>query len=303
MRRTKMKFRQKRMKLNHMNAFDYINYFFMAILLFITLYPLYYCVIVSISNGSAVVQGKVIMYPIGFSLDSYRIVFRNDQILLSYSNTLKYTTVGTIINILMTTMCAYPLSRQHLKGRHVLNVFILITMFISGGMIPLYLQVKRLDLIDKIWSVVLPGAINTYYMIIMRTFFSSIPEELHEAAHIDGASQIKTLTNIVLPLSKTIIATLILFYAVAHWNGYLSALLYLNTSSKFPLQIVLRNMVIDSNLASMTSSNAASSTESLVTESKLKYSIVIISILPMLIIYPIVQKYFTKGVMIGSVKG
>ena len=290
--------------MKRMNGFDYLNYLVMFLILVLMVYPLYYCAIVSISSGVAVTRGEVLWRPVGFDLTAYKVVFGNEQILRAYGNTIYYTALGTLINIAMTALCAYPLSRPQLKGRKAINFLLMLTMFVSGGMIPMYLQVKALGLLDTVWAIVLPGAISTYNMIIMRTFFASIPEELHEAAQIDGASPFQTFLRIILPLSQTIMATLVLFYAVGHWNGYLSALLYLTDSRKMPLQMVIRKMVIDSDIASMTTANAASSSaETLITESKLKYAIVMISILPMIVVYPFLQKYFVNGVMIGSVKG
>ena len=290
--------------MKRMNWFDYLNDLVMFLILVLMIYPLYYCAIVSISNGVAVTRGEVLWRPVGFDLTAYKVVFGNGQILRAYGNTLYYTALGTLINIAMTALCAYPLSRPQLKGRKAINFLLMLTMFVSGGMIPMYLQVKALGLLDTVWAIVLPGAISTYNMIIMRTFFYSIPQELNEAAQIDGASPFQTFLRIILPLSQTIMATLVLFYAVGHWNGYLSALLYLTDSRKMPLQMVIRKMVIDSDIASMTTANAASSSaETLITESKLKYAIVMISILPMLVVYPFLQKYFVNGVMIGSVKG
>lgn len=290
----------KHNKIAHMNAFDYLNYLFMLLILFLMLFPLYYCLIVSVSDGSAVIRGDVVFAPKGFDLNAYKAVFDNPQILRSYGNTLLYTLVGTAINIFLTALCAYPLCRPRLRGRRVFNALFLVTMFINGGTIPLYLQVKSLHLMDTIWAIVLPTGINTYNMIIMRTFFSSIPEDLHEAAEIDGASQFQTFVRVILPLSETILATLVLFYAVAHWNSYMPALLYLNSADKMPLQMTIRKMVVDSDIASMTTSG---SSESLLSENKIKYAVVIISVLPMLVIYPFLQRYFVKGVMIGSVKG
>ena len=286
------------------NAFDWLNYMCMGLLIVLMVFPLYYCGIVSISDGMAVIRGDVIWRPVGFDLTAYKVVFRNSQILRSYLNTICYTVLGTAVNLVMTALCAYPLSRPHLKGRKFFNFAFLLTMFITGGMIPMYLQVKALNMLDTIWAIILPGAISTYNMIIMRTFFGSIPEDLHEAAQIDGASQIQTFLTVIIPLSKTILVTLLLFYAVSHWNSYLSALLYLQDSQKMPLQMIIRKMVIDSDIASMTTANSASaSSETLITESKLKYAIVMISIIPMLIAYPVLQKHFVSGVMIGSVKG
>lgn len=286
------------------SAFDRMNYVWMGLLIILMIFPLYYCGIVSISDGMAVIRGDVIWRPVGFDLTAYKAVFSNSQILRSYLNTICYTALGTTINLIMTALCAYPLSRPHLKGRKLFNFAFLLTMFINGGMIPMYLQVKALHMLDTIWAIVLPAAISTYNMIIMRTFFGSIPEDLHEAAQIDGASQMQTFLTIIVPLSKTIIVTLLLFYAVSHWNSYLSALLYLQDSRKMPLQMVIRKMVIDSDVASMTTANSASaSSETLITESKLKYAIVMISVLPMLVAYPLLQKHFVSGVMIGSLKG
>lgn len=295
---------QKTKSLNRLNWFDYLNYFLMFLIVVITIYPLYYCAIVSISDGAAVVRGDVIWRPIGFDAKAYDVVFGNDQILGAYANTIYYTALGTVINIVMTAFCAYPLSRPKLKGRKTLNFLCMLTMFISGGMIPMYLQIKSLNLLDTTWAIVLPGAISTYNMIIMRTFFASIPEELHEAAEIDGASQFQVFRRIILPLSQTIMATLVLFYAVGHWNSFMSALLYLEDQNRMPLQIIIRKMVIDSDLASMTTANSSSaSSETLLSENKIKYAIVMISVLPMVVIYPFLQRYFVKGVMIGAVKG
>lgn len=300
-----MKTNIKKHVLNQMDWFDYLNYLIMLFVIICTIFPLYYCAIVSISSGAAVTRGEVVFAPIGFNITAYKVVFSNSQFLRSYGNTILYTFLGTAINIALTILCAYPLSRPNLKGRKVLNYLFMLTMFVNGGMIPMYLQVKSLGMLDTIWSIVLPGAISTYNMIIMRSFFSSIPEEMHEAAEIDGADHFQVLFQVVIPLSQTILATLILFYAVGHWNSYLSALLYLSDPKKMPLQMVIRKMVIDSDIANMTTANASSSsgTDTLLTENKLKYAIVIVSVLPMILIYPFLQKYFVKGVMIGGVKG
>lgn len=269
-----MKAISKKSALNRMDWFDFLNYFIMLLVIVCTVFPLYYCAIVSISNGAAVTKGEVVFAPVGFDTTAYKVVFGNSQILRSYGNTIYYTLLGTAINIALTVLCAYPLSRPTLKGRKALNFLFMLTMFINGGMIPMYLQVKSLGMLDTVWSIVLPGAISTYNMIIMRSFFSSIPEAMHEAAEIDGADHFQTLFRVVLPLSQTILATLVLFYAVGHWNSYLSALLYLSDTKKMPLQMVIRKMVIDSDIANMTTANASSSsgTDTLLTENKLMYA-------------------------------
>ena len=283
-----------------LNAFDFANDLLMLLVIFLTVFPLYYCLIVSVSDGAAVTRGDVVFYPVGVEWSAYRAVFGNSQILGAYGNTILYTGVGTCVNIFLTSLCAYPLCRPRLRGRRLFNALFAATMFINGGMIPMYLQVKALGLMDSLWAVVLPTGINTYNMIIMRTFFSAIPEDLHEAAEIDGAGQFQTFVRVILPLSETILATMALFYAVAHWNSYMPALLYLNSMDKMPLQMVIRKMVVDSDIASMTTSAAS---ETLLTENKIKYAVVIISVMPMLAAYPFLQRYFVKGVMIGSVKG
>ncbi len=286
-----------------MNWFDYLNCLIMLAVIVAVIYPLYYCLIVSVSDGMAVTRGEVTWKPIGIDFSAYKAVFKNAQILRSYGNTIFYTVLGTLINLVMTALCAFPLSRRKLRGRHFLNLMCLLTMFVSGGMIPLYLQVKALHLLDTIWAIVLPGAISTYNMIILRTFFSNIPEELFDAAQIDGAGQFQTFLRIVIPLSKTIIATLVLFYAVGHWNGYMSSLLYLSDSSKMPLQMTIRKMVIQGDIASMTTGNMSGGvSETLITENKLKYAVVMVSVLPAVVIYPFLQKYFVNSVMVGSIK-
>jgi len=246
--------------------------------------------------------GKVTFFPVNITLATYKVIFEDPYILNAYKNTLVYTSVGVIINLVMTMLCAYPLARPNLKGRNLFAAFIMVTMFVNGGLIPLYLLVSSLNMINTIWALVLPGAINTYNMIIMRTFFAAIPNEMHESAHIDGASEFNTFINIVLPLSKSVIATIFLFYAVSHWNSYFPAMIYLNERNKFPMQLILRNIVIQGTNAAQ-SELVGGASDFLITESTLKYAAIIFATLPILIFYPFIQKYFVKGVMIGSIKG
>ena len=206
-----MKAISKKSALNRMDWFDFLNYFIMLLVIVCTVFPLYYCAIVSISNGAAVTKGEVVLAPVGFDTTAYKVVFGNSQILRSYGNTIYYTLLGTAINIALTVLCAYPLSRPTLKGRKALNFLFMLTMFINGGMIPMYLQVKSLGMLDTVWSIVLPGAISTYNMIIMRSFFSSIPEAMHEAAEIDGANRWHRIIHITWPgILPVVIITLIL---------------------------------------------------------------------------------------------
>lgn len=283
-------------------TFDAFNVVFMALFMFVTLYPFWYVVMVSLSDGRAVLAGKVSLWPVNFTLATYKVVLSDSSIITGFRNTVVYTVLGTFINLAMTSMCAYPLARPNLEGKKALMGFIVFTMFFSGGMVPTYLVVNQLGIIDTIWAMVLPGAISTYNMIVMRTFFMGIPESMHESACLDGANDIQILLRIVLPVSKPIMATMLLFYAVGHWNGYMNALMYLNSKALFPLQSILRNMVVDGQLTNSTTEVGAGSSFEVI-ETTMKYATIVVSTLPIIMIYPFVQKYFVKGVMIGSIKG
>ena len=247
-------------------------------------------------------QGKVRLYPIGVTFDSYKSITSDPQLFRSLWNSVLYTVVGTLINIIMSCLCAFPLSRRTFSGKKFFTGMIVVTMFFSGGMIPSYLVVKELGLMDTMWAIVLPVAINTYNMIIIRTSFQSLPESLFESAQLDGANDFTILFRIALPLSKAVLATMVLFYSVSHWNSYFSAMLYLDSKDKYPLQIILRNKLI-SGLFSEEASQSGGSTSFTVTDSTLRAAVIMFTTLPILVVYPFVQKYFVKGVMIGSLKG
>jgi putative aldouronate transport system permease protein len=281
-------------------VFDGLNYFFMLVLAFITLYPFYYVAISSISAGTAVARAAVSVIPIKPTLASYKMMLQDSYFLSSMFNTVKYTIIGTFINLLMSVLCAYPLSISTFSGRKFFTAIIVFTMFFSGGLIPTYLVVKSLGLIDTIWAVVIPGAISTVNMIIIRTFFQGIPSSLKESAYIDGANDIYILIIIILPLSKPVLATMTLFYATGHWNNFFTALLYITDKAKYPLQLFLRNMLISDQ---MSEQYADISRELDVVPTTLKYAAIMISSLPIVMVYPFVQRYFVKGVMIGSLKG
>ena len=284
--------------------FNIVNYTLLGLALVIYLYPLIYIVSSSFSSVDAVVKGKVWLFPVDFSLDGYKAVFKSSKIWTGYLNSFIYMIVGTAINLVVTLMAAYPLSRQDLKGRNAIMMFFAFTMIFSGGIVPTYLVVSKLKLINTIWAMVIPGALSVYFMIIAKTFFqTTIPVELQEAAEMEGCSTPKLIWYIILPLSKAIIAVLLLFYAIAHWNSYFDALLYLNTEDKQPLQIVLREILIrnEQNASMLRDAELMEKSEGL--KQLLKYSLIVVSSLPVLCIYPFVQKYFVKGVMIGSVKG
>ena len=283
-------------------VFDVFNVILMFLFLLITLYPFWYVVIVSLSDGKAVLSGLVALLPVNITLDTYKVVLRDSNIVTGFLNTVLYAVSGTAVNLVMTTLCAYPLSRPVLPGKKGIMRLIVFTMFFSGGMIPSYLVINRLGMIDTIWAMIIPGAISTYNMIVMRTFFMGIPESLHESAALDGANDMQILVRIVLPLSKSIVATMLLFYAVGHWNAYVNALLYLNKKSMFPLQSILRNMVVDGQFTEA-QTQVGSVSSFTVIETTMKYATIVVSTLPIILIYPFVQKYFVKGVMIGSLKG
>lgn len=279
--------------------FDLINYIVLALVGFSMFYPMFYVFIVSISSAQYINQGLVTFIPKGINWEAYRRVFETDTIWVGYKNTLLYTLVGTALNVALTAMCAYPLSRKDFWGRKYLTIFITLTMFISGGMIPLYLIVNELHIMNTMWAVIIPSAINTYNMIVMKTSFAAIPDSLIESAYLDGANDIKILEKIVLPLSKPILATMVLFYAVSHWNSYFPALLYLNDQNKYPVQVIMRSIIIEGDMAQAGDVSGAFN----VIAMNYKYAMIIISIVPILLIYPFLQRYFTKGVMIGAVKG
>lgn len=288
--------------------FDVSIFIILTIIFLIVAYPLYFIVISSISNPKAVAAGEVIFRPIGLTFAGYGEVFKNKQVVGGFLNSILYTAVGTLFSLALTLPTAYALSRDKFAGKKFVTIFYLITMFISGGMIPTYLVVKNMHMLDTMWSLIVPGALSVWNMIVARTFFkTNISEELYEAAEIDGCGHGRFFFSIALPLSSAIIAIMVLYYGVGLWNSYFSALLYMSTESKFPLQIVLRSILVQN--ASQQSQALISVEQQKAFERRrelmelMKYSLIIVSSLPVLIMYPLVQKHFVKGVMIGSVKG
>ncbi len=277
---------------------------FSTVLLLVVLIPLINIVASSFSSPNAVLQGKVFLWPVNFSLKGYEEVFKNPDIFRSYLNTFKYTFFGTVINVLMTVILAYPLSRKDFPGRNYIMLLFTFTMIFSGGMIPSYILMKDLHILNTAWVMVIPGAISVYNMIITRTFIiNSIPQELLEASQLDGCSDIKYLMTIVLPLSKAVLAVITLYYAVGHWNAYFSAFLYLNDRNLVPLQIVLRDILMANVFegANVLDPEIAAARQGIA--DLIKYSLIIVATLPILIVYPFLVKFFEKGVMIGSIKG
>lgn len=279
-------------------------YLFLVIILVVVLYPLVYIVSSSFSSPRAVVSGSVWLLPVEPSLAGYKAIFNNPQILTGYANSIFYTFFGVVINVSLTVMLAYPLSKPTFFGRGLMMVIIVITMMFSGGLIPYYLTVKALGLLDTRWAMLLPGALAVWQVIIARTFFqSTIPKELGEAAELDGCSDIGFLWRVVLPLSKPIIAVLVLMYAVGHWNAYFEALIFLKSPDLYPLQIILRNILILNSIdaSMMVDANQMVARQGL--RDLLKYSLIVVATVPVLAIFPFAQKYFVKGIMIGSLKG
>lgn len=273
-------------------------------ILLVVLYPLIYIVSSSFSSPSAVSAGKVVLFPVDFSLEGYKAVFKNKDIVSGYLNTIYYALAGTFINVTLTMFAAYPLARTDLPGKNKIMFIFTFTMFFSGGMIPSYMLVKDLGLMDTRWAILLPGALSVYNMIITRTFIqSSIPKEMLEASQIDGCNDIQYFFKIVLPLSKPVLAVITLFYVVGHWNAYFNAFLYLTDRKLYPLQIILREILIVNSIDPSMVVDEALLTAKQGIADLLKYSLIVVSVVPMLIIYPFIQKHFAKGMMIGSVKG
>ncbi len=265
------------------------------------LYPLVYVVSASFSDPNALLNGEVVLLPKGFNFNAYKYIFQNNQILVGYGNTIFYSVVGTLYNMVLTICAAYPLSRSDLKGRNLLTVMITFTMFFGGGMIPTYLNLNSLHMLNTRWVMFVPAAISATNFIIMRNYFThSVPGELIESAHIEGASQLQILSKIVLPLSKPILGVLTIYYMAGHWNAYFSAIIYLSDENLMPLQVFLRRVLIIGGMEGM--SSGSTMTDNVIYES-LKYAIIVVSTLPMLIGYLLVQKSFKKGIMMGSLKG
>ncbi|WP_284646165.1 carbohydrate ABC transporter permease [Paenibacillus silviterrae] len=284
--------------------FTILNYIILFIFTITILYPLVYIVSASFSSSTAVVSGRVWLYPVEPTLAGYEAVFKHRLIMSSFLNSVYYTVVGTAINVLFTLIAAYPLSRKDFMPRNGIMALFVFTMMFSGGLIPSYLVVKELGMIDTRWSLLIPGALSVMNMIIARTYFqTTIPDELLEAAQMDGCSDFTFVRKIVLPLSGPIIAVISLFYAVGHWNQYFSALLYLKHQELYPLQLVLRDILVQNEVdASMITDVADQAARDGLRE-LLKFSLIVVSTLPVLIIYPFIQRHFVKGMMIGSLKG
>ncbi len=286
-------------------VFNTIVNVILVIFTLVMLYPLIYIVSNSISIASEVYKGSVWLLPKKISFDAYQHVFNNKYILTGYKNTIVYTLIGTIISLIFTISAAYPLSRKDLKHRKIIVIIFVVTMFVNGGLIPTYLVVSNLGLVNTMFGFILPGALSVWNVMVVRTYMrEAIPWELQEAAMIDGCSDFKILFKIVLPLCKPIIAIMVLFYAVGYWNSYFNALIYLNDKELYPLQMILSDILISSDVGDMVGGGIqpGMAEQAMLVES-LKYATIVVSSAPMLILYPFIQKYFVKGMMVGSIKG
>lgn len=286
------------------NLFDNILYVFLSFAILIVLYPLYFIVIGSFSDPLQVIAGKVWAFPKSITFEPYRMVFRDSSIWVGYRNTIFYTIGGTFLNLIMTLFAAYPLSKKGLKGGSLIMKLMVLTIYFGGGLIPTYLLISSLGMINTYWAMVIPNAVAVWNIIITRTYFtSSIPIELEEAAYIDGSSHFNTFIKIILPLSKPIISVMILFYGVAHWNSFFNGLIYLNDKSRFPLQLILRGILIQNQASEDMLMGIDDTYNRKLLAETMKYALIIVSTAPVLCLYPFLQKYFIKGILIGSIKG
>ena len=283
--------------------FDIVNVLIMVVLVIITLYPLLYLLFVSFSVPGEYMRygGNLLWRPLGFSLASYQEVFRNPNIWSGYRNTLFIVVVGLTFNMVFTISGAYVLSRPQLMLRRFLSLFTLFTMYFSGGMVPTYLNVRNLGLAGSIWSLIIPVSVNTFNLIIMRTAFEGVPQSLEESAKIDGASQLTILVRIMIPLVVPTIAVLVLYYGVFHWNSWFNALIYIRKRELYPLQLILREMIIQNSAAA--SMNLSAADDSAMIGETIKYATIVVATAPILCLYPLLQRFFVKGVMVGAVKG
>ncbi|WP_243428194.1 carbohydrate ABC transporter permease [Clostridium rhizosphaerae] len=292
----------------HDKIYDAVVFIILTAIFIIVAYPLYFIVISSISDPKAVAGGNVTLFPVGINFKGYEEVFKNKQVITGFLNSIFYTAVGTFLSLALTLPTAYALSRDKFQGKKFVMFFYMVTMFLSGGMIPTYLVIKNMHMLDTMWSLIVPGALSVFNMIVARTFFKmNISEELYDAAAIDGCGHGRFFFSIALPVSGSIVAIMVLYYGVGIWNSYFSALLYMKSESKFPLQLVLRSILVQNQqqlAQTLTSVEQQAEFEKRRQVMELmKYSLIIISSIPVLVLYPFVQKHFVKGVMIGSVKG
>ncbi|MFP4976847.1 carbohydrate ABC transporter permease [Paenibacillus sp. CN-4] len=282
--------------------FDIVNVLIMLILIVLTLYPMLYILFSSLSEGNRLISfNGVLLWPQGFSLEGYKAVLSNSTIMQGFKNTLFILTIGLAINMTLTALGAYFLSREGVLLQKPIMFFIVFTMFFSGGLVPFFLIVKSYGLLNSLWSLILPTAVSTFNLIIMRTYFLSIPKELEESAFLDGAGHFTILFRIFIPLSMPVVAVLILYYGVGHWNSWFNAMIFLRDQDLFPIQLVVRNIILENDNANMIGTTTLIQSRDVA--ETLKYAAIIVTTAPILLLYPFLQKYFVKGVMVGALKG
>lgn len=284
-------------------AFNRLNNIFVSIIVLIIIYPLILVISASISDPAAVSSGKMWLWPVDVTFEGFKKVFTNGDIWMGYRNTIMYTILGTLIHLVILLPCAYALSRKEVLGKKFILWFILFTMLFNGGLIPTFILVKSLGMVDTIWAIIIPGVVGAWSILVARTFFeSNVPDELVEASKIDGATDFLIFRKIVLPISLPIIAVMALFHGVSLWNQYFNALIYLSDRDLFPLQLVLRELLIINEMDANTVGTEEALVDQVKTAALIKYAVIIVSSLPLLIVYPFVQRFFVQGVLIGSVK-
>ncbi|WP_028549101.1 carbohydrate ABC transporter permease [Paenibacillus sp. UNC451MF] len=284
-------------------TFDVVNYSLITILLILVIYPLYFVIMASVTDPDLIYSGKLLFFPDHLTLDGYKKVLSEPSIWLGFRNSLLYTVLGTAINVVLTVSAGYALSRTDLVGRNVFMFLLVFTMFFGGGLIPTYLLIKDLGMLNTVWAMVIPNAVSVFNVIITRTFFqSNIPGEVLESAMIDGCTNMKFFVKIAIPLALPIVAVMVLFYAVGHWNSYFQALIYLKSNAMQPLQVILRNILIMNEGSDLQNLQDGSQEQQKRME-LMKYAIIIVSSLPVLVLYPFLQRFFVKGALVGSLKG
>ncbi|KQX44726.1 carbohydrate ABC transporter permease [Paenibacillus sp. Root444D2] len=281
-------------------CFNAVNMLLLSVIGLAALYPFVYVLSASLSSGDAVVSGKVLLLPVNINLEAYVKVLMQKSIWVAYANTLYYTVVGTLVSLLLTICGAYPLSKKRLKGKGVINFLIALTMWFHAGMIPFYLNLRDMGMLNERFTIIIAFAVTTFYVFLLRTFFQSVPVELEEAAKIDGAGDYRILWTVYLPLSRASLMTVGLFYAVTRWNGYFWAMIVLKDKDKIPLQVLLKKLIVENNLSEQLVDFGSAT---LVSQETVIYATIIVSIIPMMVVYPLIQKYFAKGALVGSVKG
>lgn len=282
--------------------FTVFNTLFMCLIVLIMLYPFLYVIFASFSDSNALMAHTgLLLKPLNANLEAYKAVYRNPMIISGYKNTLFILIVGVLVNMVMTILAAYVLSRKEFKMKNIFTIYIVFTMFFSGGLIPLYLTVRDIGLDNTTWALIIPTAMSAYNMIIMRTSFGTVPDSLIESAKLDGATHLQVLFHIVLPLSKAVLAVIALYYAVGHWNSWFNAMIFLRDRSKFPLQLIMREILLQNDTTNMNNGVSSTGDAAFIRET-IQYAVIVVATIPILFVYPFVQKYFVKGVMIGAIK-